>query len=239
MLDEKISLREVATDIVKGMDDTQLMEKYGLSSKALQDLFVKLVDKGLLRGDRAQRFGPRRRTIQVQEFLADIQSGMSKPDLLAKYGISSATLQRICKKLLNSRGVPEHVCDPELPLYTNTIVLENIRKVPRHYVDFDLPIYEETRPEIHGKVRDISEEGIGVRGLEVKAEDVKTLVILGDFFGEVAPFELEATCRWAGELGLNNELVAGFQIVRISEDDLRELRKLIELISLRGSTRRM
>jgi hypothetical protein len=213
------------------------MEKYGLSSKALQDLYVKLLDKGLLRGDQAQRAGKRRRTIQVKELLDDIQSGMSKPDLLAKYGISSATLQRICKKLLNSRGLPEHVIDPELPLYTDTIVLENIRKVPRNYVDFDLPVYDEARPEIHGKVRDISEEGIAVRGLDVNVEDVKRLVILGDFFGEVASFELGAKCRWAKVLGLNNELIAGFQIVNISDGDLRELRRLIELISLRGSTR--
>ena len=33
-------------------------------------------------------------------------------------------------------------------------------------------------------MRDVSEEGVGVAGIEAKVGDLKTLVILGDEFGE-------------------------------------------------------
>ena len=49
---------------------------------------------------------------------------------------------------------------------------------------------------MHGFVRDISEEGVGVAGIEAKVGDLKTLVILGDEFGEFSSFEFEAYCRW-------------------------------------------
>lgn len=231
---EESRLGDVTRDIITGMDDTALMEKYQLTSKGLEELYVQLVKAGLLRREFKSLKTPRTRKIKSRQFLKDVQSGMSKPALMEKYGISSRTLQRLCKKLLEARALPHEHSEWELGMESTTMVQENIRKVQRNYVDFDLPVYEENDPEIHGKVRDITEEGVGILGLETGVDQVKKLVILGDFFGEVAPFEFEATCRWAKRIGPLGELRAGFQITFISEPDLRELRKLIHLIMLRG-----
>ena len=41
-----VSAKEILADIKAGMDDTTLMQKYGLSDKGLQSIFKKLVDAG-------------------------------------------------------------------------------------------------------------------------------------------------------------------------------------------------
>jgi hypothetical protein len=44
-----INAKEILTDLKAGMDNTALMEKYGLSEKGLQSLFKKLTDAGVLK----------------------------------------------------------------------------------------------------------------------------------------------------------------------------------------------
>ena len=44
-----ISAKEILTDIKAGMDDSALMQKYGLPEKNLQSVFKKLVDAGILK----------------------------------------------------------------------------------------------------------------------------------------------------------------------------------------------
>ncbi|MBM3299649.1 MAG: PilZ domain-containing protein [Deltaproteobacteria bacterium] len=234
MPDKEIKLVEIARDVRMGMDDAALMEKYGLSSIGLEALYAKLVNKGLLREDRRRLQAPGPRKINSKELLRDIQSGMGKADLIEKYGISSQTLQRVCKKLLDSRALPDRYSDWDFPLQSTTVVQENIRRLQRHFVDFDLPVYEESQPEVLGKVRDITEEGVGIRGIEAQVDESKRLVILGDIFGEIAPFELQARCRWIRRLEPDGELVSGFQFTKITDYALQELRKLIQLITLRA-----
>ncbi len=104
----------------------------------------------------------------------------------------------------------------------------------RHEVDFEVLIYEASRPEIHGTVRDISEEGVGVAGIEANRGEVKTLVVLGDELGEFSSFEFEAYCRWRFAEAEIGTYLTGFAISKISENDLRQLRKLLRLIAVGG-----
>jgi hypothetical protein len=106
-----------------------------------------------------------------------------------------------------------------------------VRETDRYVLDFDIPVYEEGSSEIQGRVHDITEKGIGIRGLSLKVDEVKTLVVLGDAFGVVAPFELRAICRWSGLDGNDGQYAAGFQILEISNEAMEELRKLIKLIA--------
>jgi len=59
---------------------------------------------------------------------------------------------------------------------------------------------------------------------------LKRLVVLGDDYGAVEPFEFEAQCRWVK--GEGRDCVAGFEILKISEEGLQELRKLMRMPSI-------
>ena len=195
----------------------------------------KLVDSGLLRG-RGSREGRRdeRRRISARKLVSDIASGMTETQLMKKYGLSQKRLQSVCSKLLAARNAKKKEFQEEIPIDQSTVIEANVRQLQRYYPDFDVPIYESLSPEVQGRVRDITEEGVGVVGIDSLVYDVKTFVVLGDPFGEVGPFEFEAECRWAKAHDGLKRSVSGYRIVDISEHDLRLLRKLIHLIALRA-----
>jgi len=159
---------------------------------------------------------------------------MNESQLMRKYGLSRKKLQSVCSKLLAARNRTANEFQEEMPIDHTTVIEVNVRQIQRYYPDFDVPIYESISPEIHGRVRDITEEGVGVEGIEAAAYEFKTFVVLGDPFGEVGPFEFEAECRWAKANDGDRRNVSGYRIVDISEPDLRQLRKLIHLIALRA-----
>ena len=233
MAQTNIDTREVVRDILSGVDDIVLMEKYRLSSKGLETLINRLVDTGQLRQPHSIGTNKEeRRKISAREIIADITSGMSESELMSKYKLSQSKLQRVCKKLLEARNRTRKEFVEEIPIDQTTLIQANVRQLQRYYPDFDLPIYESSNPEIQGRVRDITEEGVGVVGIESLAYQTKYFVVLGDPFGEVEPFEFVAECRWAQVLGGGGRYCAGFRIVRIERNDLHKLRKLIQLITL-------
>ena len=71
------------------------------------------------------------------------------------------------------------------------------------------------------------------RILKTDPEEVRTLHIRADVFSGLLPFVVEAECRWVKERGTENTyLVAGFEITRISDVHLKELRKLVKTVGL-------
>lgn len=222
---------DLVKDIRSGADDAWLMEKYGLSSQGLRNLFKALIGAGLLRGDGKGSARPKMK-INTTQILRDVESGMSRDDLMARHGLSAGMLQRVCSKLLAARAVSGHDGWDEITIQMPLFDEIPIRELNRCYLDFELPIYEPVHPEIQGRVRDITERGVGIVGLEACQDEVKGLVIPGDFFGEVGPVEFVAMCRWA-RTGVNDGACqSGFEIVRISNENLRVLRKLIHLVEL-------
>jgi hypothetical protein len=71
-------------------------------------------------------------------------------------------------------------------------------------------ICEVGKPGTRYLVRDISENGIGVTGINAQIDETKSLAVVGDEFGEIAPFEFEAQCRWARQLEPDGAICAGF-----------------------------
>ncbi len=109
-----------------------------------------------------------------------------------------------------------------------------LAKFLRHEVDFEVPAYEAGHPEVQGIVRDISEEGVGVAGIDADVGEVKTLVVLGDELGEFSSFEFEGCCRWRFADPNGGRCLTAFAITTISEADFEELRKLVLLVTVRG-----
>ena len=75
---------------------------------------------------------------------------------------------------------------------------------------------------------DVTEKGIGITGMAARIGETKTFVIPAGDFIETDPILLEARCQWAEEEKETGEWLAGFEITRISEKCLDDLRRLIQ-----------
>lgn len=97
-------------------------------------------------------------------------------------------------------------------------------------IPYAVPIYEKDDLEKNGVLRDITEKGVGVRGLKVTAGQKRTFVIAPPDFLDIDPLVFEAKCCWVKQEG-KGQYVSGFEITTISNSTLRELRKLIGFLT--------
>jgi hypothetical protein len=170
------------------------------------------------------------------KILIDLRSGMSDSMLMEKHNLSHEELRNLYRDLFDdgtllhpqiqgepfgNESVAIHEYEP-----TQANFRKDLRRLPRHAVKYPTIIYERDRAEVHGRIHDISEYGVGMAGIEAKIDELSTFVILGDALGEVEPIEFRAKCRWiqADEFPANRR--AGFEITEITEDDANELSKL-------------
>lgn len=107
----------------------------------------------------------------------------------------------------------------------------NMRVTPRGYLNFALTVYDTEVPQAKAQVHDITEQGVGVAGLEAKIDEVRTLEIMPDEVFELEPITFEARCRWGKTEGTSGRYFAGFEITNISEASLHRLRDLIRLLT--------
>jgi hypothetical protein len=79
---------------------------------------------------------------------------------------------------------------------------------------------------------DVTENGLGIRGLKTKSGETKNLVFFSDRLFPVGPFAVEARCRWVKNEKGNGQIESGFDIMHISESGSRQLKKIIEWVAL-------
>ncbi|MEW6350158.1 MAG: hypothetical protein AB1646_13915 [Thermodesulfobacteriota bacterium] len=183
---------------------------------------------------------PPERKVSVKEIVEDIRlRRLSDPQLMEKYKVSAKGLQSVFQKLLQRNAVNFEDIEGRSQPYVDTITLEQRQEHQRHYLPNPVPIYESKdvvsiyeRKDLQnkGRVNDITEKGVGVVGLDVREGETKSFVIVADEFVELDPFSFDATCRWV-QLEASGEYSAGFEITKISERALNELRKLIERLT--------
>lgn len=232
MVQREISAKEVLKDIRAGLNDARIMEKYGLSSKGLASLYQKMARAGLLEKPVQSQSSPLIRKINAAKIAMEISSGMSDDELMKKYDLSPAGLRQVFDGLHSAGVVLPRGFGGRGPVTdepVNQVPSESNRLSFRHKIDFILPIFEETDAERVGTVLDISHGGLGVRGLEARRGDTKTLVIPADEFFELERLRVVAVCRWASKDPSDGEPVAGFELIELSPRDVRNLRKLIDL----------
>ncbi len=229
MISARVSQKEIIQDMRSGMDEDAIRKKYRLSTKGLQDLYDKLLEAGLLR----KETGGHRRKLNLLAILTDVRNGMSRSDLRKKYALTDEMLREVVQKLLAAEGKRSAVDGPET-LIDEPAEFLGTGEYVRHEVDFELPVYDSDRPDILGRVRDVSEEAMSVAGIEVSQGDTKNLVVLADELGQFSSFEFKGYCRWAFTDSVDGVCVAGFVIGKISRVDARELQTLIHLITTIG-----
>jgi uncharacterized protein (DUF433 family) len=230
----RIKARDAVRNIRSGMTDSELMEKYGLSAKGLQSLFVKLLEsKAITRGEMNQRREIYHDTTIIQQIDAgdivkDIRSGMTDSELMEKYQLSSEGLRFALQTLTDTKVIALEELYGASPTVHDTVFVENMRELPRHYLAIAVEIWESKRPGIRGRLSNVTEKGIATTGMSAEIGESKTLVIPAGAFIEADPILFEAECRWARGEEETGEWVAGFEITKISEKCLEGLRRLIQ-----------
>ena len=102
------------------------------------------------------------------------------------------------------------------------------REQTRYNVGFKLPIHEATNRENKGIVINISEDGIGVKGIDAKPDERKTFVIPA-YHGFVMfdSIVMIAECRWTETDTATGEKCSGFKLLQLTARNSNELSKLI------------
>jgi len=163
----------------------------------------------------------------------DIRSGLGDADLMKKYGLSSKGLESAFSKLINNRILTVEEVYGQRRSGLDTVVIDDMRSLPRHYLTIAVTIYEPAYPEKKGRLRDITERGVGIIGIESRIGEVKSFVLPCRQFLKVDSIWFEAECRWVEAKRVREQWLTGFQITKISPDDLENLRDLIRLLCLR------
>lgn len=226
-----MNAKEVMVDILSGQDDSALMEKYRLSAQGLEHLFEILVSERLLEFS-DNRYVIPTKSINAGQIVKDVSSGLTGSQLMKKYRLSHVGLQTVLKKLVDSRLMGIADLGDELHLRLEANMPGEIREQERLLLDFEVQVCDVGKPAETGVVRDITEKGLGTKGIKARVDEVKTLMILGDMLDQVPPFEFKAKCRWIKTDDSNEDIRAGFQIVEILDKDLQQLRRLVKLITL-------
>jgi hypothetical protein len=232
MSKREVSAKEILDDVHSGLGEEALMAKHQLSPKQVRKVLTELAKAGLLElaGDRHVPRVPRR--ISAAQMAGDIRAGMTGFQLMAKYELSCNGLQVALDKLLQAKVLLASELPGELSLRRSADSPEEVRTMGRSYLDFDLPIIEKGPVEIEGRVRDITEKGLGVIGIPGQVGEVKTFLIRHDNFVLINPFLFQAECRWIKEGDPQGKSLAGFLVTEILPEDLEELRKLVRIVTL-------
>ena len=170
------------------------------------------------------------RKIRARELAEDFRSGVSGPELMAKYEVSASELQELLNECLDSgilqpEDVRKHTSREEEGGGRQTRSVAS-----RHAISVEIPIYEKDRSEVPGRLLDVAETGVGIKNLPAKEGDVKHLVIPGDEVVLIDQIEFEAVCRWAREDD-DGISISGFEITEVSQGSLEELRLLIQSVA--------
>ncbi len=177
-----------------------------------------------------------KRKIRAKDVVNDIRAGMDDASLMEKYRLSAKGLQRIFEKLVEGKFVTQRDLDARMGLQDDTADIEDLREFPRNYPVLSVSVYEGRRGGTQGTVRDITEKGVGIVGIEAQVDEEKTFFIDTGRLSEFDTIQFDATCRWIKWDCAERQYVAGFEITRISEDALEELREMIGGFTLTADT---
>jgi hypothetical protein len=131
---------------------------------------------------------------------------------MEKYKLSSRGLQRVFNKLVDSGSAMAADLSGRSMSYDDSVTLKKVRVSIRALPILSISIYESTNPEIIGRIRDLSEVGVGVRGLVAEVGELKNLVVVPDEFLDIEPFSFEAKCQWSRMGNKGKVCNAGFEI---------------------------
>jgi hypothetical protein len=176
-----------------------------------------------------------KRQINAKEIVDDLRSGNSDSELMEKYDLSPKALQAICRKLVARQAISQSELYQRSPLFRERADQIRARKSPRAGLSIHIPIYD-LQASATGLLRDISETGLRVAGIESNVGETKTFQIPIDTFMQTDPLLVVTKCKWVKTKGKNRKYpVAGFEIMDLSAKDRKSIREFIKLLLLSKS----
>lgn len=149
-------------------------------------------------------------------------------ELLQKYELSLDGLRRLLDKLLHSKLLDQSELDCWSTLNHEVTVVRGVRQEARIPIDFPLRVQDCDHPYKHGFVRDLSQNGIGVCGIQARVGETRTLVVRLNGMADCSSVTFEAKCRWVLQTESEGQkCMAGFEITAIQDAALNELRKVL------------
>lgn len=171
--------------------------------------------------------------IKAGDLVKDIRAGLTEAQIMEKYKLSPIGIQSAFNKLVEAGVMAAGEVYGRSEGLVDTVAIDQVRGESREYIEVILQICEVSNPHIKGSIRDISERGVGVRGIEAERDDKKTFLLSLDRFFSIGPLVFEAVCKWSRRDEESEDCIAGFEITKIDEQTLLELRELLRLVSFK------
>jgi hypothetical protein len=175
-----------------------------------------------------------KRQIQGKEFLKDFLAGMTDAELIEKYQVSSAGLQKIFQKLPEAKWISPAEVSTRIPSYASSVVLDldNLRFDGDSTLECLVPVYLEHDPHVRGSVCELAENGLTTSGISARPGEMKKLVLACQDFFPIDSFSVEAKCRWCRQEGPAREMLAAFEITDASAKSRADLAKIVRWLKL-------
>jgi PilZ domain len=169
------------------------------------------------------------REIRAKEIVTDILSGIGDDELMHKFRLTFRGLQSVYRQLVESNIIDAEFLKGRF-IPPSSTERTRVTRLPRKEIYVPLPVHDVANPAVQGMVMNISERGLGVKGLQAAVDETKKLIIRPDKFLQLRSFALQAKCRWVTPSDDSHEILAGFEIVLIADKERQELRALIETL---------
>ena len=176
-----------------------------------------------------------KRQINGRNIIDDLRSGMIDRELQVKYRLSTNGLCRIYEKLVEREAISHSELSEWSPFYSLRAHYKESRSYPRVDLAIKVPIYDLGTGSI-GILRDISETGLRVAGIDASVGQATTFQIPVDMFMQAEPLLIVAECKWVEIKGRQKKYpVAGFEIIDLPERDSQILRNFLKFLLLSES----
>jgi hypothetical protein len=173
-----------------------------------------------------------KRQVNGQEIVNDLHAGLSDTELMQKYRLSSRGLQSVFRKLLNAKAVTPADIYERSPFDDTTVDVDSISQSIIGYTALSASVYDVRNPEILGSVLDLTEQVMESRGIEAGFNETRTFIVLVGRAAKIEPILLKAKCRWCEREETTGQYRAGFDILSISPEGMKDLKKLIRALAL-------
>jgi hypothetical protein len=128
--------------------------------------------------------------------------------------------------------VSEEECRKSAPLCGDLYDNVDLQALPRFHLAVLVPVHDPERRHLHGRLQSVTEQEIGVAGIEANVGEIRTLVIPAKPLLDREHIWFEAQCLCADEESWDRLPSRSFRITAISKEHLANLRELVRLLSL-------
>jgi hypothetical protein len=170
------------------------------------------------------------RKIALNQVLSCIKAGVGDDQLMKNNRLRPKAFGRLLLKLVDRGLVAHEDLYKKSSIYRNMSDILNSRHSPRLNIRIAIRVYDRENSR-KGFIRDISEGGVRVAGLDAQVGECLTLFVPQKELISRKPFEFDAVCHWTKVKGKTTKYTqAGFKIVNMSDDAREQLLSLIDLL---------